>query len=46
MDKQPTLTPEQWQSHVAAWIASGDTQSEYCKAHGVAADRKLTHRAD
>jgi len=35
MDKQPSLTPEQWQSHIAAWKASGITQADYCKAHGL-----------
>jgi hypothetical protein len=37
MTQQPTLTPEQWQSHIAAWQSSGSTQVDYCKAHGLIA---------
>jgi len=36
MKKIPAHTPEQWQAHVAAWKASGNTQEAYCKAHGLA----------
>jgi len=37
MKRQPSHTPEQWQSHIDAWKISGHTQAAYCRAHGIIA---------
>ena len=31
----PSLSAEHWQQHIAAWQASGITQADYCKKHGL-----------
>ena len=31
----PSLSAEHWQQHIATWQASGITQADYCKKHGL-----------
>lgn len=40
MEKQPEqtskkLSPEAWRAHYEAWQQSGESQSSYCKRHGL-----------
>jgi hypothetical protein len=41
-EKKKSDKQEFWQKHVRAWKASGMTQAEYCRIHGLK-DHRLTY---